>query len=65
MNSFPLVTFEKYHMFHHQFSCLKSSLNGTFYRFDLSSLEEEIWAILWEGVFSGLVLTGLILAVGD
>ena len=33
-----------------------------FYRFDLSSLEEEIRAILWEWVFSGLVSTGLILA---
>ena len=42
MNSFSGVISEKYHMFHHKFSCLKSSLNCTFYRFDLSSLEKEI-----------------------
>ena len=52
-------------MCHDQFSCLESSLNYIFYRFDLSSLEEEIRAILWEWVFSGLVSIGLILAVGD
>ena len=40
MNPFLGVTFETYHMFHHKFSCLKSSLNYTFYSFDLSSLEE-------------------------
>ena len=42
MNSFSGVTSEKYHMFHHTFSCLKSSLNYTFYKFGLSSLKEEI-----------------------
>ena len=42
MNSFSGVTSEKYHMFHYKFPCLKSYLNYTFYRFDLSSLEEEI-----------------------
>ena len=42
MNSFSGVTSEKCHMIHHTFSCVKSSLNYTFYRFDLSSLEEEI-----------------------
>ena len=40
-------------------------LKNTFYRFDLSSLEEEIGAILWKWVFSALVSTGLILAVDD
>ena len=42
MNPFSRVTSEKYHMFHHKFPCLKSSLNYTFYSFNLSSLEEEI-----------------------
>ena len=42
MNPFSGVTSEKYHMFVHKFSCLKSSLNYTFYSFDLSSQEEEI-----------------------
>ena len=42
MNSFSGVTFEKYYMFHHKFSFSKSILNYTFYRFDLSSLKEEI-----------------------
>ena len=42
MNPFSGVTSEKCHMFHHKFSCLNSSLNYTFYSFDLSSLEEEI-----------------------
>ena len=34
MNPYSEVTSEKYHMFHHKFSCLKSSLNHTFYSFD-------------------------------
>ena len=38
INPFSWVTSEKYH----KFSCLKSSLNYTFYSFDLSSPEEEI-----------------------
>ena len=42
MNPFSGVPSEKYHMFHHKVSCLKNSLNYTFYSFDLSSLEEEI-----------------------
>ena len=46
MNSFSGVTSEKYHMFHHKFSCLKSSLSYTFYRLDLSSLYIFI-AQLW------------------
>ena len=65
MNSFSGVTSKKYHMFHHKFPCLKSSLSYTFYRCDLSVLEEEIRVILWERVFSGLVSTGPIFAVGD
>ena len=49
MNSFSGVTSDYimimillYHMLHHKFSCLNSSLSYTFYRFDLPSLEEEI-----------------------
>ena len=42
MNPFSRIASEKYHMFHHKFSCFKSSLNYTFYSFDLSSLEEEV-----------------------
>ena len=42
MNSFSRVTSEKYHMFQNKFPCLKSSLNYTFYRLNLSSLEEDM-----------------------
>ena len=65
MNSFSGVTFGKYCIVHYWFSCRKSSLNDAFHRFDFSILEVEIRAILWEWVFSGLVPTRLILAVGD
>ena len=51
MNSFSGVTSKKYHMFHHYFSCFKSSLNYTFYRFDLSSLEEEYEPFYGSGYF--------------
>ena len=37
MNSFSGITFEKYHMFHYYFFCVKSSVNYTLYRFDISS----------------------------
>ena len=48
MNSFSGVNSKKYYIFHYYFSCLESSLNYTFDRCDLSFLEKEIWAILWE-----------------